>query len=808
MASTTYTRMPGLRWPIARRTETYLPAKICPRCGNTHHWREGNLPSIPIASCKKNLLISNRVPGWLSSLRLREIATSTWREEDDDDSNDDEERRMKMTTRTKKRRRTRRRRTPKRAKGEVLSSCASSSARRRMMARRRPLSLPMRPRQRRSRVAALFSLRSGDCRSYCRAPARDHVHGSSLRSGIWPMSLGSNRMSHKCIFLLQNSCSSRLRNVSSEHLGGVQQRRHADVARARSLDRRPARDQAAPAPARTIARIKTTRSATKHWLTLLPAQFLPDRLVHERGNAALSRSDAVAEPQPQGGQAARHFPALQGSSRACRGEGRVYQPGLSWYPCPSRLFWHGARDQGHERQAISSREAIRVPARERQLRNIRCREILMETRGRRTAFSSIGPIYYESKARWVINLDEDSITAIVRAVDRVRRRESKYEDSICLAEHGTGRRVIPLLVFVNVKSAGCQGLDLILNFRKLLNPYQGSTSTTAVPAVPLRLPAQQELQILVCVGAGTVGCVLHCLVQRPARTAVLPRGLRHPCPLGTCTIWLGCSDGAVAHVRRGPPQAPHRRHATPRRSDAREPLERRFFHPGTRTTRQRRIRVMLRTSRTYILLNSRPKSKTLRIATCVQRHPNHFDIEQVCRPRRSTNRASQSNDTRSSSQPDVQEKPHLPRSSIRPPWQQQWQAVSGHLVAVHQRRGESFRAPFSINGGTSRSVWTDSKDILCGGARAEATGERTRRPTARSTRQLIRTRQVQAARQLGPYQSLQLHWRMRKLLVCNTCPAFCAQCAQKDTSVGFAGTKSIHFFHENHLLWSTRSQKV
>ena len=69
--------------------------------------------------------------------------------------------------------------------------------------------------------------------------------------------------------------------------------------------------------------------------------------------------------------------------------------------------------------------------------------------------------------------------------------------------------VQPLLVFVNVKSGGCQGLQLISSFRKLLNPYQvfdldnggplpGYTQTkqiTDLPRISIRLAISRKLEV-------------------------------------------------------------------------------------------------------------------------------------------------------------------------------------------------------------------------------------------------------------------------------------------------------------------------
>ncbi|XP_011863315.1 PREDICTED: diacylglycerol kinase theta isoform X5 [Vollenhovia emeryi] len=140
--------------------------------------------------------------------------------------------------------------------------------------------------------------------------------------------------------------------------------------------------------------------------------------------------------------------------------------------------------------------------------------MLTEHLGKENMFSSIGPIYYEYGS--VVIIYEDLDTA-VRALYTLR--EKKCEDKLLLvmilpsiepSMVPTG--VQPLLVFVNVKSGGCQGLQLISSFRKLLNPYQVFDLDNGGPLPGLYVFRHiKDYKILVCGGDGTIGWVLQCL---------------------------------------------------------------------------------------------------------------------------------------------------------------------------------------------------------------------------------------------------------------------------------------------------------
>ncbi|XP_052834651.1 diacylglycerol kinase theta isoform X7 [Drosophila gunungcola] len=129
-------------------------------------------------------------------------------------------------------------------------------------------------------------------------------------------------------------------------------------------------------------------------------------------------------------------------------------------------------------------------------------------------FISIGPIYYEYGS--VVLTFEDSMKA-VRAFYNLR--ETIIEDKKLLVlllpniePSMVPSDVRPLLVFVNVKSGGCQGLELISSFRKLLNPYQVFDLDNGGPLPGLYVFRQiTNYKILVCGGDGTIGWVLQCL---------------------------------------------------------------------------------------------------------------------------------------------------------------------------------------------------------------------------------------------------------------------------------------------------------
>ncbi|XP_029808526.1 diacylglycerol kinase theta, partial [Suricata suricatta] len=90
----------------------------------------------------------------------------------------------------------------------------------------------------------------------------------------------------------------------------------------------------------------------------------------------------------------------------------------------------------------------------------------------------------------------------------------------------------PLLVFVNPKSGGLKGRDLLCSFRKLLNPHQVFELTNGGPLPGFHMFSQVPcFRVLVCGGDGTVGWVLaaleemrHHLACPEPSVAILPLG--------------------------------------------------------------------------------------------------------------------------------------------------------------------------------------------------------------------------------------------------------------------------------------------
>uniref|UniRef100_A0A3Q1ENE3 Diacylglycerol kinase n=1 Tax=Acanthochromis polyacanthus TaxID=80966 RepID=A0A3Q1ENE3_9TELE len=95
-----------------------------------------------------------------------------------------------------------------------------------------------------------------------------------------------------------------------------------------------------------------------------------------------------------------------------------------------------------------------------------------------------------------------------------------------------GADVCPLLVFVNPKSGGLKGRELLYSFRKILNPHQVFDISNGGPLAGLHTFREvPRFRVLVCGGDGTVGWVLgvleavrHKLACREPPIGIVPLG--------------------------------------------------------------------------------------------------------------------------------------------------------------------------------------------------------------------------------------------------------------------------------------------
>jgi diacylglycerol kinase (ATP) len=144
-------------------------------------------------------------------------------------------------------------------------------------------------------------------------------------------------------------------------------------------------------------------------------------------------------------------------------------------------------------------------------------------------------IYYEHGAMVLVYNDSDRAT---RAYSILRQAHYDQRQLLVLMlpniqSQSIPSNICPLLVFVNVKSGGQQGADLITNFRHLLNPHQVFDLQNGGPLPGLYVFRNiPQYRILACGGDGTVGWVLSCLdnVGQDAMCQSPPVGI---VPLGT-----------------------------------------------------------------------------------------------------------------------------------------------------------------------------------------------------------------------------------------------------------------------------------
>ena len=173
------------------------------------------------------------------------------------------------------------------------------------------------------------------------------------------------------------------------------------------------------------------------------------------------------------------------------------------------------------------------PHTEKQYEKILFQEIFQSNRDLK--WDNMDVIYYEHGAMVLVYNDSERATRAYKVLRKAHYDQKKLLVLMLpnIQPEVLPPNVIPLLVFVNVKSGGQQGAELITNFRHLLNPHQVFDLQNGGPLPGLYVFRNiPHYRILACGGDGTVGWVLSCLdnVGQDARCESPPVGI---VPLGT-----------------------------------------------------------------------------------------------------------------------------------------------------------------------------------------------------------------------------------------------------------------------------------